>query len=133
MLRNILRFVILASIWLPSSLMAQVGIGRGGPSTLSGTLTIQAKEGTQLPSGFFVVLYRIDKTVVDRQSVANHGNYAFQKVPNGEYEIVIEAEGNAVARIPYTLNTTIRNDSKRFNIELEWRDKSNTAPGKAGG
>lgn len=132
MLRNALLIVIVAAVWLLSSMMAQVGIGPGGPSHLFGTLTITAKEDAQLPGGFSIVLYRFDKSVFGRQSVVNHGIYSFDKVPNGEYEIVIEAEGKDLARIQKILNSTVRNNEVRFNIDLEWRDRSNTAPGKAG-
>ncbi len=134
MLRNILRILLLTAVWLlPSSVMAQGGIGQGGPSLLFGTLNITAKEGTQLPSGFFIVLYRIDKSVFGRVSVVNHGLYRFEKVPNGDYDIVIEADGKDLVHIPYTLNTTVRNNEMRFNLDLDWRDKSTPVPGKLGG
>jgi len=131
--RYILSILAVAAMGLPCSMMAQVGIGAGGPSTLYGTLTITAKEGAHLPGVFYVVLYTLNRSVIDRQSVPNHGNYRFQKIVNGDYEIAIEADGVDLARIQYTLNTTVRNDEKRYNIELEWREKSNTTPGKAGG
>jgi tetratricopeptide (TPR) repeat protein len=133
--RYILGILFFATMCFPSSVMgqAQAGIGSGGPTKLFGTLTIATKPGDHLPSVFFVVLYTPNRSVMGRQSVSNNGNYEFRNLINGDYEIVIEADGVDLVRIPRTINTTVRNWEDRFNIELVWKEKSNAPPVKAGG
>jgi Flp pilus assembly protein TadD len=132
MLRNIFCILVLAAVLIPSSLMAQAGIGSGGPSTLFGSLNIATKEGAQLPNSLFIVLYTTMKSVISRVPITNHGIYRFEKVANGDYEIVIEADGVDLVRMPYTVNTTVRNGEIRLNLDLDWREKSPAVPLKAG-
>lgn len=96
--------------------------------TLYGTLTITAEEGVNLPGALFIVLYGSDKAVFGRLPVTNHGNYQFLNVPNGDWEIVIEAESSDLVRIPFEINFT-RHTELRKDLELEWREKpSSTSP-----
>lgn len=132
MMRHFLRLAILAVALFPASSFAQ-GKG-GGSAALVGTLTITAKEGTQLPDSFFVVLYKntsrtdTTKTEAGRQAVANHGSYRFTGISGGDYELAVEGDGRTLARLPFTINSTSGGDVKQ-DLELAWREKSGPTTG----
>lgn len=131
------RFCIafLAASLVSFPLFAQLtppGVVPGTNANLYGTLTITAPEGAAIPSGLSIVLYRLDKSVFGRQPIANKGNYRFERVPNGDYEIAIEAEGKDLLRINYTMNSVVKNDERRLNLDLDMRTKPGARPVKAG-
>ena len=130
-MRHFLRLVVLAVALFPASSFGQ-GKG-GGSAALVGTLTITAKEGTQLPDSFFVVLYKntsrtdTTKTEAGRQAVANHGSYRFTGISAGDYELAIEGDDRTLARLPITINSTSGGDVKQ-DLELAWRERSSPTP-----
>jgi Tfp pilus assembly protein PilF len=93
----------------------------GGGHTLFGDFKV---DDSKLPGPerqiFNVILYDSLGRVAGRQSVAGGGRYSFVGVRNGEYDIVVEAGNEEVARIrvvlTFPLQTDVRND-----ISLEWR------------
>ncbi len=138
MARYFLCLAVLAAVLLPSSAFAQTKTIQTQTIftpdvtvTLYGTLTITAEEGVNLPGGLFVVLYRNDRNVFGRLAVTNHGNYRFLKVPNGDWEIVIEAESGDLIRIPVQINFT-RDTELRKDLELEWSEKPNSTSPRRG-
>ncbi|MBM3790151.1 MAG: tetratricopeptide repeat protein [Acidobacteria bacterium] len=123
-LRSLLSTVTITVLLFSAAASAQRGVPEGPVDghILFGDLKIEAGQtGTRLPLSFVVVLYSAAGLVIDRQTIANNGRYRFMKIPNGDYEMVVEAESNELVRIPFLLNegrfTEIRKD-----LVLEWKD-----------
>lgn len=72
------------------------------------------------PQTFHVILYNNAGHVVARQPISTNGRYRFFDVRNGEYNIVVELEGQEVARIPLMLAQTTKTDIRQ-DIFLEWK------------
>jgi len=115
---------------LAAVLFAASAFGQGG-SALVGTLTVKAKEGTKLPDSFDVVLYRSNRTELDRKSVKNHEAYRFTGISSGDWELAVEGEGRTLGRMSFNINST-RSGDVRQDLELEWREKSGSASANAG-
>jgi len=128
--RTAKRLVVLSGLLgLVMLLGAATGRGQFTPTTeghtLMGDLIIKGDED-KIPLSFIVVLYAIDGNVVGRQTIGNNGRYRFHEVPNGEYEIAIEADSRELARI-YLLIQELRVTDIRKDIRLQWQ--SNAAGG----
>ncbi|MFH1574657.1 MAG: tetratricopeptide repeat protein, partial [Acidobacteriota bacterium] len=123
-LRSLLSALAFTVLLLSAAAFAQRGVPEGPVDghILFGDLKIEARQAnTQLPLSFIVVLYNSAGLVIDRQTIGNNGRYRFMKIPNGDYEMVVEAESSELVRIPFLLNegrfTEIRKD-----LVLEWED-----------
>jgi tetratricopeptide (TPR) repeat protein len=127
--RHSLRRAVLALALFSPSALAQ--FTPGVVVLLYGTVTINAKEGTPIPGALFVVLYNTFKVAVNRQAIANHGNYQFKNVGTGDWEIAIEADGNELLRIPYT-NFENHNTEVRKNFDVQLPDAPTPKLPKAG-
>jgi tetratricopeptide (TPR) repeat protein len=130
MSRYFFRFAILAAWFFPASAVAQIFVP-GVTVKLYGTFTVTARDEAKLPGPFTIILYGVDRSIFGRIQVANHGNYQFDRVPNGDWEIAIEAAGQELLRIPYSQNFA-KSSEYRKDIELEWREKSFPAAAKPG-
>ena len=112
------------SLWAAFFLLWPAGMAlpqTGGGHTLFGDFKVDESNLTGPERQIFnVILYDSLGRVAGRQSVAGGGRYSFAGVRNGEYDIVVEAGNEEVARIhvvlTFPLQTDIRND-----ISLEWR------------
>lgn len=103
----------------------------GGGHTLFGDFKVdetQAKEAK--PQTFHIILYNFDGQVIGRQPIVNNGRYRFNNVRNGEYYLVVEVEGQEVARMPLMLAQIAKTDIRK-DIALEWREPavSKASPG----
>jgi tetratricopeptide (TPR) repeat protein len=87
---------------------------------LFGDLKIQAKAEDRLPLSFVIVLYNNSGLVHDRQTIANNGRYRFLKVPNGDWELVVEADSMELVRVPFLLIENQSGDVRK-DLELEWK------------
>ncbi len=123
-------FLVLAALLFPCSASAQI-FTAGVTVTLFGNFTVKGEPGAKLPDTFFVVLYGADRSVVSRQTVTNGGTYQFLNVGNGDWEIVVEAEGEDLVRIPFTFMYN-KSTEVRKNIDVEWRAKTGPAASKPG-
>jgi tetratricopeptide (TPR) repeat protein len=131
MRQNLFLASFLAAVLYSGSAFAQI-FQSGVTVTLFGTFTVKAAPGVKLADTFFVVLYGSDRSVYGRQAVANGGTYQFLRVGNGDWEIAVEANGEDLLRIPFTLMYD-RNTEVRKNLELQWSEKPGPTPAKAGG
>jgi Tfp pilus assembly protein PilF len=80
----------------------------------------------QKPQTFQVILYSLSSRVFDRQVVSNNSRYRFLRVPNGEWDLVVEVEGVEVTRVRLVLQSPIPTDV-RHDLNLEWHE---TIPAK---
>ena len=98
--------------------MAQGGRG----NILFGDFRVEgAASGGIKPDVFHIILSAIEAQRVDRQPVSNGGRYRFDDVPNGQYDLVVELEGQEVARMHIVINELRRTDVRR-DIALAWRE-----------
>ncbi len=123
-------FPFLAVLLFPCSASAQ--FTPGVTVTLFGTFTVRSAPGVQPPDSLFLLLYGSDRSVFARQSVASGGTYQFQRVGNGDWEFVVEANGESILRVPFTLMYD-RNTEVRKNIEVQWGGTASHATPKMGG
>lgn len=94
----------------------------GGGHLLYGDFKVdESKASGSKPLSFDLILYMSGGRIISRQTVVNNSHYRFMDVANGDYEIVVEVEGNVAARIPVLLNEIFKTDIRK-DIELEWRD-----------
>lgn len=92
-----------------------------GGHTLFGDLKVnEAKVEGVVPLSFDVVLYTEGGTLLGRQSVTNNSRYRFMNLANGRYDVVVEVEGNEVARIRVLVQSAFKTDFRQ-DIHLEWR------------
>jgi Tfp pilus assembly protein PilF len=137
-MKDIAKFHIRSGCFIAASVLALAlvpasafGQGRGGGAALVGTLTIKASEGTKLPDSFAVVIYKSDRTEFGRQMVKNHGSFRFIGISRGDFEIAVEGDGRTLGRMSFAINSTSGGDVRQ-DLELQWRDRSESAPADAG-
>jgi len=100
--------------------------GQTEGNILWGDLKIKANPpNLRIPLSFMVILYDASGSIVNRTTIPNNGRYRFGRVPNGEYEIAIEADSRELARV-YILIQEVRFTDIRKDLQLEWRG----APGE---
>jgi tetratricopeptide (TPR) repeat protein len=119
--------VLLTSLSLCDSAVAQ---GRG--NILFGDFKVEGGSSGELkPDLFYIILSAIEAQIVQRQPVSNGGRYRFNDVPNGQYDLIVEVEGQEVVRMRIVINELRRTDVRR-DIALEWRENpsSDTTAGR---
>ena len=80
--------------------------------------------------GLKVLLKGFAGQILRRQSVGIQGRYRFMDVANGDYVLVIEANGEEMVQIPLLINEFKSTDLRR-DLELTWRPQSQPVPVKA--
>lgn len=99
--------------------------------TLYGDLKVDETKNAGIPPlTYTLVLYTLQGRglVFGRTTVTPNGRYRFFNVPNGEYELAVEAGGNEVARISILLQEKVSTELRR-DIELEVRSDAIGAGG----
>ena len=92
-----------------------------GGHTLWGDIKVDESQLTSAKAASFtLLLYTEGGTLMMRQTVATNGRYRFLDLRNGRYEVVVEYEGQEVARITVSVNAPFKTDF-REDIELQWR------------
>ncbi len=81
------------------------------------------------PQVFHVGLCGTAGNLISRQPITNNGRYRFLNVRNGEYDLVVELEGQEVARVHIMISESVTTDIRR-DLFLEWRDDSPTQEGR---
>ncbi len=100
----------------------------GTGNTLYGTLSVKEESpGAAGTLTFSLILNMENGNILDRQQVSANGNYRFLAVPNGIYNLVVEKDGEQVARVQLNLQE-LRPTDIRKDLSLEWRSN---APGAA--
>ncbi len=122
MVRLLLFAVMLPGILAPAT-TAQEGHGH----SLYGDLKADESEAGKVPQTYTVILARIPGLETRRVTMPNGGRYRFNSVENGEYNLIVEVEGQEVARIPLLLQERRSTDIRR-DIELAWKADAPGAP-----
>ena len=103
--------------------------GPGGEHEIYGEFKVDesgAKE--KVPGSFVLVLTTNNGKVVERQSAMVNAPYRFFGLRNGEYEIVVESVGMAIARLKVVLDSPRKIEVKQ-DIMLEWVGGGAPKPG----
>ena len=118
--------VSLVSLFLFGSLLVTAANGQGGNHTLYGDITVDESKVSGLkPISLDVTLYTDGRVIVSRQSVSTNGRYRFNNLSTGFYDLVVEMEGQEVARIRVDLSSPFLAD-RRQDLFLEWKSIAST-------
>ena len=100
----------------------------GGGHTLYGDLTVAEGQasGDAKPRVFFVVLYTAYGQALGREPCSPNGRYRFSNVLNGEYDLVVEVDGQEAVRVRINVIDPRKTDIRR-DLSLEWRAKAGSA------
>ncbi|NWG12469.1 MAG: tetratricopeptide repeat protein [Acidobacteria bacterium] len=112
----VLVFVTTLTLNCAGELAAQ---GRSGHTLFGDLKADESKAGGRVPHSYTVVLASVPWGQPRRQPVPNGGRYSFMDVPNGEYNLIVEVEGNEMVRIPLLLQESRFTDIRK-DIILEW-------------
>ena len=115
--RPLATVMLLTTVWLPTTL-AQTG---GGHLLFGDFKVDESKARGPKPLSFELTLATTGGRTIARQTVVNNSHYRFMDVANGDYDIVVEVEGNQIARVHVLLNELFKTDIRQ-DIELEWRE-----------
>jgi tetratricopeptide (TPR) repeat protein len=85
----------------------------------------ESKVGGLKPLSLDIILYTEGRTIVSRQSVPTNGRYRFNNVPSGFYDLVVEVEGQEVARVRVDLSSPLIGE-RRQDLSLEWKSTTFT-------
>jgi tetratricopeptide (TPR) repeat protein len=95
--------------------------GEGRAQMLYGDLKVDESQINGIkPQAYVVVLYLTRGVAIGRQTVPNNGRYRFMDVPNGDYDLVVEVEGQEVARLQLVIHEQYATDV-RHDIAMEWK------------
>ncbi len=106
----------------PASAQGRGGATAQGPlSMIYGDVRVQAdKDARPLPGAFQLALYDIRRYLVARQTVAPGGRYRFMSIGNGEYDLVVEADGVEIAKFHWFIEEN-RSTDRRQDLTIPWR------------
>jgi len=124
--------ILLAAVLIPGILTTGATGQEGRGHSLYGDLRIDDSGAEKVPQTYTVILARVPGFEPRRVTVQSGGRYRFNEVPNGEYNLTVELEGQEVARIPLLLQERRSTDIRR-DIELAWKADSPDAPAQRAG
>jgi len=80
--------------------------GQAGSHTVYGDISVDESKAAGLkPISLDIILYSESKVIVSRQSVPSNGRYRFNNLSAGFYDLVVEMEGQEVARVRIDLSS----------------------------
>ena len=88
-----------------------------------GDLKVQGKQDLNSPLSFTVILYNATGLVLDRQTIPNNGRFRFLRVPNGEYDLVVEAENREIAKEHFLLMEKVSTDIRK-DLLIAWSSET---------
>lgn len=127
--RHTLLFSLLVLVgWATASASATAASGQGpaingrsGGHAVYGDVRVEENKLPGLkPISLDVILYTEGRTILSRQTVSSNGRYRFNNIPSGIYDVVVEVEGQEVARVTIDLTSPLMNDLRQ-DLEFEWK------------
>lgn len=94
--------------------------GRSGGHTIYGDVHVKDLLSASRITKFDIVLYTEHRTIVSRETVSGNGRYRFNNIPSGYYDIVIEFEGQEVARVRVDATSPLVDDIRQ-DLDFEWK------------
>lgn len=123
------RLLLLSSILLACALLPQPATAQGG-RTLFGDVRITGEDNNIVPKEVTLILRRSPDGEVGRQTISSRGRYRFTNLPNGEYEIVVEADGKEIGRMGpiFMRDRDLSNSPYGFQYDLDFKWKAGSTP-----
>ena len=105
---------LLSSTSIPA--LAQGGL------TLFGDVRITTENnGGPVPVAVMLVLRRVGEGEIGRQSISNGGRYRFTNLKAGDYELIIELDGNEIGRLQQITVGGLSNSPYGYQYDLDFR------------
>src|SRR5262245_21947291 len=89
---TLLITLVSVQLWAPAA-MAQAN------TTIFGDVRIVGEHNEIVPQEVTLILRRVPDGEVGRQMVSSRGRYRFTSLKEGEYEILVEANGKEIGRV----------------------------------
>ena len=130
MLRS--RLLLLSLMIVGAALFVPPAAAQGG-RTLFGDIRITGEDNNLVRGEVTLILRRASEGEVGRQTISSRGRYRFTNLANGEYELVVEADGKEIGRMGpiFMRDRDLPNSPYGFQVDLEFKWKSGAQP--AGG
>lgn len=126
--RPFVLVLILLSIHLFAGLASAQGL------VIFGDVRITSESNAIVAKEVTLILRRVPDGEVARQMVSSRGRYRFSSLKDGEYEIVVEAEGKEIGRLSQIRigDGTLSNSPYGYQNDLEFRVRSFAQPAGGG-
>jgi tetratricopeptide (TPR) repeat protein len=95
--------------------------GRTGGHSVYGDIRVDENKVPGLkPINLDLILYTEGRTIISRQTVSSNGRYRFNNIPSGMYDVVVEVEGQEVARVKIDLTSPLIGDLRQ-DLAFAWK------------
>jgi TolA-binding protein len=123
------RLLVLSLMLLGTALLVPPAAAQGG-RTLFGDVRITGEDNTLVPMEVTLILRRASDGEVGRQTISSRGRYRFTNLPNGEYEIVVEADGKEIGKMGpiFMRDRDLSNSPYGFQYDLDFKWKAGSQP-----
>lgn len=127
MLRS--RLLLLSLTLVGAALFATPANAQGG-RTLFGDVRVRGEDNNLVTKEVTLILRRSPDGEVGRQTISSRGRYRFNNLPNGEYEIVVEADGKEIGRMGpiFMRERDLSNSPYGFQYDLDFKWKAGSLP-----
>ena len=128
------RLFLLSLMVLGTALLAQPVVAQGG-RTLFGDVRITGEDNNVVPKDVTIILRKVPDGELSRQTVSSRGRYRFTNLTEGEYELVIEADGKEIGRMSpiYMRARDLTNSPYGYQYDLDFKWKAGSSAAAAGG
>jgi tetratricopeptide (TPR) repeat protein len=134
MQQKITNSIPLLLVLLTIQLCASSAMAQG--LTIFGDVRVTTENNSVVAREVLLILRRVPDGEVARQMVSSRGRYRFTNLREGEYEIVVEAEGKEIGRLSQIRvgGMTLSNSPYGYQNDLEFRLRSTgSQPAGVGG
>jgi tetratricopeptide (TPR) repeat protein len=123
------RLLLLSLLLVGAALFVPAADAQGG-RTLFGDVRITGEDNNIVPQEVTLILRRASEGEVGRQMISSRGRYRFNNIPDGEYEIVIEADGKEIGKVGpiYIRPGELSNSPQGFQYDLDFKWKAAAQP-----
>jgi tetratricopeptide (TPR) repeat protein len=126
------RLFLLSLMVLAAALFVPPVHAQGG-RTLFGDVRITGEDNNLIPKDVTIILRKVPDGELSRQTVSSRGRYRFTNLQEGEYELVIEAEGKEIGRMsPIFMRARDLSNSPygfQYDLDFKWKSATHTAGG----
>jgi len=123
------RLLLLSLMILAAALFVPSVAAQGG-RTLFGDVRITGEDNNLVPKEVTIILRKVPDGELSRQVVSSRGRYRFTNLQEGEYELVIEADGKEIGRMSpiFMRARDLSNSPYGFQYDLDFKWKSGSLP-----
>ena len=119
-----MKTAILATV---SSIVLMIVLSQGG-QTLFGDIRVTTEgSNVAVPQEVTLILRRVTEGEVGRQTVSSRGRYRFTNLKTGDYEIVVEVNGEEIGRLQQITVGGLSNSPYGFQYDLDFKLKTPTS------